>query len=232
MKTLDELGLQYETDKASNGHNYLQFYERFLEPLRDKPITLVEAGVGGYEYPDRGGESLRMWRQYFHNPHAYIAGFDLHDKSGVSILGVHILKGSQTDREFLETNFGYGPYDDVPDKPYIDIFIDDASHVNPLSIETFKIMFPLVKPGGIYIWEDIHTSYWVEGYRGLPDPDVNNYMNNYRPPHESTAATFLHRLQDGMQVDTLEEQYRGPFDGHIAEMHFMRNTCVIIKRKQ
>lgn len=214
--TLDEIGLRAGTDKASKGHNYLHFYDRYLSHLRYEPITLVEAGIGGYEFPDRGGESLRMWRKYFEHDHASIVGFDVYEKK-LNIPGTRIHQISQDDEAKLNFIIGaYGP---------IDVFIDDASHINPLSIRTFELMFPKVKPGGVYIWEDIHTSYWYENYKGWPDPAAPLYG-------KETAATFLHRLQDGLQVDTLENEYREQWDGHIEEMHFMRNTCVIIKRKQ
>ena len=54
--TLDEIGLKYGTDKSSSHHHYLPFYETFMAPLRDAPITLLEIGV--YQ-----GASLRTWRK-------------------------------------------------------------------------------------------------------------------------------------------------------------------------
>jgi hypothetical protein len=219
--SLNAIGLNFKTDKASDGHNYLHFYERYLQHLREESIILVEAGIGGYEFRDQGGQSLRMWSKYFQHPDTKIYGFDKFDKGGIISTGATILQIDQTDEAALLNAFG---------NMAIDVFIDDASHINPLSIRTFEIMFPLVKPGGVYIWEDIHTSYWTENYNGYPDPDLGNYLLQ-KPIEKATAAAFLHRLQDGLQVDTLEEQYRGPWDGHVEEIHFMRNTCVIIKRK-
>jgi hypothetical protein len=226
--TLDEIGLKAGTDKASSGHNYLHFYEKHLSHLRHDPVILVEAGIGGYEFPDRGGESLKMWRKYFTHDHASIVGFDVYEKN-INIPGTRIHQISQDDETKL--NFILGAYGGI------DIFIDDASHINPLSIRTFEIMFPLVKPGGVYIWEDIHTSFWVKEYKGVmsrrsePLPAlITDLLPAYERPG-ITAINFLHDLQTGMQVDTLEPHLRGPWDGHIQEMHFMRNTCVIIKRK-
>lgn len=212
--SLNALGLNFKTDKASDGHNYLNFYERYLQHLRDEPVILVEAGVGGYQFRDQGGQSLRVWSKYFQHPDTKIFGFDKYDKSAIISTGATILQIDQTDEAALMSAFG---------NLAIDVFIDDASHINPLSIRTFEIMFPLVKPGGIYIWEDIHTSFWKKEYEGT--------MNRYPHPTE-TAVSFLQNLQTGLQVDTLDEHHRGPWDGHIEEMHFMRNTCVIVKRKQ
>jgi hypothetical protein len=46
-----------------------------------------------------------------------------------------------------------------------DIIIDDGSHVQSHVRETFSIMFPKLKNGGLYLVEDLHTAYW-EGYGG------------------------------------------------------------------
>jgi len=40
------------------------------------------------------------------------------------------------------------------------IIIDDASHKSEDVIATFELMFYRVRPGGLYIIEDLHTSYW------------------------------------------------------------------------
>lgn len=208
MSTLNSLGLKHKTDKASDGHAYLDFYERHL-PGRDAHIKLLELGIGGYEFPDRGGESLRMWREYFYN--AQIVGVDVYAKDAALAPGCVILQGSQTNEGYLNSvieKFG---------QPHV--IIDDASHINAFSIITFNILFGQLLPGGTYIWEDVHTSLWTENYGGEPQPMV-----------EGTALHFLARLMCGLQVDTIEEQYRMQWDGHIESMHFMRNTCVIRKR--
>jgi len=207
--TLDQIALKHKTDKASNGHNYCHFYEQFLGPLRAKPITLIDAGIGGYEYPDRGGESLRMWREYF--PVATVIGFDLHGKPSLYVPGTVIYQGSQDDEAFVKEM--------IEREGQPDVFIDDASHINALTIRTFEIMFPHLKPGGIYIVEDIHTGLWVDNYSGNPEPMV-----------PGTILHYLARLTYGLHADTMQPDQRGPFDGHIESMHFYRNTCLIKKR--
>lgn len=217
MKSLNEIGIETQTDKAAgidNGHGYLDFYETFLSPYRHKETRLIEIGIGGYDYPDRGGQSLRMWDAYFTNPYTMIAGVDLYPKNltGLSTR-VKTFAIDQTDHD------GLGKLVDwMSGAP--DIVIDDASHENPLSIQTFNIMFGLLKPGGIYIWEDIHTSLWRE-YQGSPEKLV-----------PGTALYQLCRMVYGLQADTLTAENREEWDGHIKSMHFMRNTCVIIKREQ
>ena len=45
-----------------------------------------------------------------------------------------------------------------------DIVIDDASHVNTHQIAAFGHFWPLVRPGGWYVIEDVHASYWGRAY--------------------------------------------------------------------
>lgn len=216
MKTLNEIGLETKTDKAAgidNGHGYLDFYETFLSQYRDKATTIIEIGIGGYHLPTEGGQSLRMWDQYFTHPDTQIVGVDIYPK--------HLQGIGPRVKAVLASQTGYDDLVDLVDKTGSpDIIIDDASHVNSLSIATFDIMFGLLRPGGVYIWEDIHTSFWPD-YGGTPE--------RYAP---GTAMHFLAGLAYGLQADTIPAEHRGKWDGHIQSMHFMRNTCVIIKRKQ
>ncbi len=44
----------------------------------------------------------------------------------------------------------------------LDLVIDDASHMYPLTKATFETLFPLLRPGGLYIIEDWAWSLWKE----------------------------------------------------------------------
>ena len=61
---MTEVYKRHETDKGST-HSYIEFYERLLEPYRQKPCTLMEIGVAW-------GGSLKMWRDFL--PQAKIIG--------------------------------------------------------------------------------------------------------------------------------------------------------------
>ena len=146
MPTLSELALKHGTDKGPQHHNYTAVYEKYLEPLRNTKQCLLELGVGGYHYPDRGGESLRMWVEYA--PEWKITGTDLYDKS-FKVPGAVIMQIAQDDKLLLLKSIGFPT-----------LIIDDASHINPLTIRSFEILWPLLQPGGLYIIEDTETSYW------------------------------------------------------------------------
>ena len=103
MDKLSELAVKYGTDKW-NSHYYTQHYEDSFLHLRNKEIKLLEIGVGGYEHKNEGGNSLRMWKDYF--PKGEIYAFDIEDKSHFSQDRITILKGDQYDSSFLEDLYG------------------------------------------------------------------------------------------------------------------------------
>lgn len=138
MDTLDQIGLKYKTDKSSMTHCYLETYEKYFEPWRSKPFTLLELGVAG-------GASIKTWREYF--PNAKVYGIDINPDCA----GEGVFIGSQTDGLFLQKVL------DEIGTP--DLIIDDASHYGPFTIETFKLLFKKVAPGGYYIVEDTATFY-------------------------------------------------------------------------
>lgn len=47
---------------------------------------------------------------------------------------------------------------DFPEEP--DIFIDDGGHSTTQQSVTFQSVFGSVRDRGIYLCEDLHTSYW------------------------------------------------------------------------
>lgn len=202
MQTLDELGLKHETDKASNHHDYLKVYEQYLFPLRNERFNMVEIGIGGYEYEMRGGQSLRMWNEYF--PHARIAGIDIFRK------GFFI-----SDRVSLHC-------EEKPE-PVIKalqplVIIDDGSHINAETIENFNTCFQHLQPGGLYFIEDVHCSYWKDHFYGDPDPES-----------KLTTMGFFTRLVHQLNHHVLLDQYKNEYAGKIEFVHFYKELIVVKK---
>jgi len=196
MKTLDQLAIYYGSDKSSQHHNYCKHYESHFSTMRSTPVKLLELGIGGYEFKDRGGAGLRMWQSYFTNKHSRFYSVDLYDKSGLDFLDTRtkIFMGSQNDGDFL--------LELMKEINTPDIIIDDVSHVNPLTIRTFEILYPLLKDGGIYVVEDAHTSYWPDaGFEGCEDrenkthPHIHNYITKQLALAKDLGGgmTLLHR---------------------------------------
>lgn len=64
--------------------------------------------------------------------------------------------------------------------PPLDIIIDDGGHTMIQQINTFEVLYDIVKPGGIYLCEDVHTSYWKDFGGGYQKSNTFiEYMKKY-----------------------------------------------------
>ncbi|HLQ48002.1 MAG TPA: class I SAM-dependent methyltransferase [Candidatus Dormibacteraeota bacterium] len=175
-RPLRAIALEMGTDKQG-AHAYADEYETHFAHLRHRPIRLLEIGVGGYADPNLGGESLRMWKEFF--PLASIVGMDVYDKSSLAEERIAIVQGDQSDAAFLnDVAARFGPFD---------IVIDDGSHVCAHVIASFRTLFRHLADDGIYAIEDLQTSYWERKYGGSSGPD-----------RRGTSMTFLQSLVDGL----------------------------------
>lgn len=166
---LDELATKYNTDKKiNNGHGYTKYYHDYFNSIRLNELKILELGV-------REGYSLQMWNEYF--PNSLICGIDnnLEGLCPQNFVEEKIIFkiGSQDDAIFLNDIVkNFGPFD---------IIIDDASHISPLTIKSFEILFPTLNNNGLYIIEDLHVCDY-QGY--LPyGPSTINYLNNLKLPN-------------------------------------------------
>jgi hypothetical protein len=152
--SLDALALRHGADKSSRVHGYTRAYERHFAPLRGRPIALLEIGIGG-------GASLRLWRDYFRRGTIY--GLDVADRRGLEAEGIRTFQGRQADEDVLERLLlRTGP---------LDVVIDDGSHFWADQVASFRKLYPHLKPGGYYVIEDLHTSYWDQ-YRSGDEPTL------------------------------------------------------------
>jgi hypothetical protein len=127
--------------------HYFEIYERHFHSYRNLPITFVEIGVF------QGG-SLQMWKNYF-GPEAMIYGIDINPLcKQFEEPGIQIIIGDQSDPVFLASL--------ARELPAIDILLDDGGHTMRQQRATFEALFPKVAPTGVYVCEDLHTSYWPE----------------------------------------------------------------------
>src|SRR5437764_531768 len=152
---LEALAARYYSDKGGGLHWFTPHYERHMNALRDKPVRVLEIGVGGYMTTTYGGGSLRMWRRFF--PRGLVYGLDIFDKTVADQPRVETLIGSQNDPEYrVGMAQRYGPFD---------VVIDDGSHVNEHVRTSFRTLFPYLRDGGVYAIEDLWTAY-CPGYGG------------------------------------------------------------------
>ncbi len=209
MDKLTELGMKYGTDKAGY-HTFTGFYSKFVD--RFKNPTMIEIGIDN-------GASLKMWEEYYGTPK--IVGVDINDKKQFDTKNIKTLIADQ------------GNVRDLVNKctqvaSEYDLIVDDGSHIYSHQISCFVSLFPYLKSGGVYILEDLHTSF-ISG--------------QYNPLGEMfTPYDFVYRICRGLDIppcnhaapDQIEYVRNNICEGHIYQKDpddFVHSiTSVIIKK--
>lgn len=201
---LAETGKNCGTDKFT--HGYLPKYEFFLNKFKNEKINILELGV--YH-----GSSIHMWAQYFER--AEIFGCDIspqtfkyHDER----IHINILDLSKP-----------SSYPILAARQYR-IILDDASHYHDHQLLAFFNLFPYVEKGGIYIIEDLQTSF---------PPNLANYIHG---SNDNTVNVLLHLAElvcgenrTPLSIDSYHNILKS-FSPEIACISFIAKSCIIIKK--
>jgi cephalosporin hydroxylase len=160
--------------------HYFDIYDRYFSRYRGKEIHFVEFGVWH-------GGSLQMWKNYF-GPKAKIYGVDINPAcKQLEEDQVQIFIGDQADKNFLKS---------LSDAiPKIDILLDDGGHTMEQQINTFEALYHRIDPNGIYMCEDMHTSYWRRWGGGYRNRDsfveyTKNFIDHIHAWHSEDKERF------------------------------------------
>lgn len=196
MTSLTDFATHYGTDKA--WHGYTEYYEELFNTFRREPISILEIGVDG-------GESLKVWHDWFYNPETKIYGIDIQDKKLVLFPRTQLFITDATSPNAV--------YDITKVSGAFDIIIEDASHYSKDQKKLLELWFPHLKPKGIWITEDTHSGY-------------------HYPWNDQGELPFVHSLNE--YIDKVNENGQNmhgkPTDGEIEEI-IIRKSLVIIKKR-
>ena len=209
MNQLKDLAIKFKTDKIFN-HNYIETYNNYMSQNRLKNVSLFEIGIGGYDNENKGGNSLRLWKNFF--PFGKIFAIDIYNKKFIQEKRIKVFQGSQIDKVFLDNIFSrIGK---------VDYIIDDGSHLSKHVIQTFEYLFKYLKNGGYYFIEDTQTSYWPR-YGG----------NSFNFDNKKSAINFFKKIIDKINYMEFDNPFFRPdfFAKHITQIHFYHNMIVIKK---
>lgn len=198
----------YETDKQVVG--YIPEYQRIARIL-GPAARVCELGV-------LRGLGLLMLQDMY--PEGLVAGIDFSPYSHWPE-GTRRIVASQDDPR-LPGLLG-------EHSPQWDLIIDDASHKGHLTRETFRLLWPMVAPGGFYVIED-----W---FIGLPLWPSTGCWDGAPVGSAAVAASYdpdlLHAVQD--LVTLLDKPYcgigaPGPFIASEAESVTFRYGMAIVQK--
>lgn len=161
------------TDKGPSCHAYHRFYAHALSAFRDDEFNMLEIG-----YAD--GCSATAWLSYFTRARVY--AMDTADPPSKTHDRLAVIKGDQSspaDLDAVANAVGKAR-----------VIIDDGSHIPSHQIGAFNKLFAdVLEPGGVYIIEDVETSYWRRGA-------LYGRQCCYGPDHPENVVTVFKRAVD------------------------------------
>lgn len=205
MQSLREIFDQHQGRLLNKWESYLEVYETFFSKYRDKEIVFLEIGVAH-------GGSLQMWRKFF-GEKALLIGVDVNPEcKQFEEKNTKIFIGSQEDKKFL--NYLKSQV------PKLDILLDDGGHTMKQQITTFNVLFNHVKDDGIYVCEDLHTSYF------------RNYGGGYKK--ESSFIEFSKNFIDNLhgwhkEIDNKDKMFN-QLTKSVFGLHYYDSILLIEKR--
>ena len=138
----------------SHGHRYHIIYGMLLVPMlrnANRSTKLLEIGLG-CDMHYGPGASAKVWRKTLPETELWEADVNgpcvqKHEHS-LTRQGINYLVGDQGDPATLEEwmRLSGGHFDAI---------IDDGGHKNSQLLTTFDVLWPHVRPGGIYFMEDL-----------------------------------------------------------------------------
>ncbi|MDR2690534.1 MAG: hypothetical protein LBB76_12375 [Azoarcus sp.] len=194
-------------------NHYPSVYDEILAPYLEagKPVTLLEIGV-------QNGGSLQIWKDYL-PPGSIVHGMDINERcrnlefdEGIHF---HLMDATQ-----------HGAINQLFANTRLDIIIDDGSHVCSDVIVTFINLFKKLAMGGVYIVEDMHTSY------------SHSYGGGLR--NAASSIEFFKNFADTVNFDFIDKSHGVPGDLHfmsiyrqqVSSIAFYDSVCAIRKFAQ
>lgn len=202
-------------EHSSKHRDYFDIYDEIFRNVnRFENYKILEIGVDN-------GSGVRALKNYF--PNSKIFGLDiLQDCQKYEEENIRIIIGSQIDLNILDylKQFDF------------DLIIDDGSHDNNHVFQTFHELFPSLNSEkiGLYIIEDIHTSYWPYYNGGLLNP--NSTVERFKK-----IIDEMHNWCVRDSIDCHVPPYKGSavpksyYEAWTRFIQFYENIIVIKKRK-
>jgi hypothetical protein len=153
-RTLQEMASVYQPTKFYGylHANYDRFYPQYMDKYRTKYFRMLEIGL-------ETGKGALLWKEYF--PCVTLVGLeqDVSNTRNEGASRIQTIVGDQGNTTFLRTEFLR-----QTNGGNFDLIVDDGGHHYEQQRASYEALFEVaLNPGGLYIIEDIETSYWQPG---------------------------------------------------------------------
>lgn len=121
-------------------HSYIPLYEALLAPYQKRAEKVLELGIAE-------GHGMVVWSQYFTS--AEVHGVDIHDRWAFGDQVPSVRRHTPVDmtvEKDMAPILDHGPWD---------VVFEDGSHRLGEQVRTLELVWPSVRPGGLYVIEDV-----------------------------------------------------------------------------
>ncbi|KAL6887612.1 hypothetical protein HDV57DRAFT_368046 [Trichoderma longibrachiatum] len=210
--SFEQTAQKYGTDKVTT-HKYQFMYDKYLSGVREEEIKVLEIGLGcNMDYGP--GASYYTWLEYLPFVDLYFIEYDAQcaQKYQDKTANAHVFIGDQADVVFL-TKFAA----EATAGGLFDVIIDDGGHTMAQQITSLENLWRAVKPGGLYVIEDLQTSYW-EAFGGDPAG---------RRSSKETTMTYVFQLIDDLMIGRSETK----MSHEVLSIDCMAEICALRKKE-
>jgi len=202
--SLKDLYLSHQGRASDKCIHYFDIYHENFSMFIGKKSNILEIGV-------QNGGSSEIFSKYFQNGNIY--GVDINPKVCEHQLG-------KNNQFFCFDIRDKNAFEKVLGGKTFDVLIDDGSHLPKDIIFAFEYLFEKINPGGVYLIEDVYTSYWKSHDGGLQ--------------RSGTAMEYFKQLSDYIYYYCFEEDDLKTLDTSLFEMtnSVKKDNCVIKSLKK
>lgn len=198
-------------DKYEGHHDYLPLYAWLLGGVLDRPgARLLEIGVDG-------GHSLVMWLKAF--PGLHVHGSDItlarwrQNRDLFRLCEEDAKRLSLTECDSTRDVRAHFP----EGTPQFDVILDDGSHDPWDQKSTLAQFWPLLKPGGVYVIEDVHAF-------GAQPPFIRDFLVEELGAKAFKACSWAESRQL-----TGRQEIRGQRADDVQSIGIHRDVCWVYK---
>jgi len=186
-----------------------------MEEYRNKKFKMLEIGL------DSGRGSL-LWQEYFPCAELWGLEYDTQKTQSDGARTIRTVRGDQGDAHFLRGTFH------ATTGGHFDVIVDDGGHHYEQQTASYEVLFgELLNPGGLYVIEDIETSYWKTG--------TDLYGKKVTRGGQSEPKSLINMFKN--VVDVVNKKFFnhkytvfGKMDHWIQQISFASNVILMLKK--
>eukprot|EP01062_Namystynia_karyoxenos_P063133 TRINITY_DN55953_c0_g1_i1.p1 TRINITY_DN55953_c0_g1~~TRINITY_DN55953_c0_g1_i1.p1 ORF type:complete len:524 (+),score=141.99 TRINITY_DN55953_c0_g1_i1:96-1574(+) len=246
--TLRQAAARTNATKFSDGvrvaaavHEYEAIYARRIGPVRGRAARVLELGLGCE--PGAAGRSFEFWRQWLRPLEMWTTDWAHLRQECLrwwdeTVEVANFRRGGAEHAEFYTARMHHASaiWGDQGNATWlrqlaarlapIDVVIDDGSHSGAHQILSFETLFPALRPGGIYVVEDLEANFLP-----LHSPMELVGRNSTFPDYVARIQYDLHvPFYRGRKAVWRNGHEQNPLSDLVDSVHCARYICIIQRR--